>query len=104
MKPDADAYTLCQAVDEFINVELTKVYNGKKTKKVERGIAFPTCISVNNIVGHHSPLKDDSFALQAGDVAKIICGAQIDGFAANTAHTVVVGGKDKAEDKAAKVI
>lgn len=104
VRPDADAYTVCQAVDEFINVELTKVYNGKKTKKVERGIAFPTCISVNNIVGHHSPLKDESFALQAGDVVKIICGAHIDGFAANTAHTVVVGGKDKADDKAAKVI
>lgn len=34
----------------------TKKVNGVA---VDRGIAFPVCISVNDIVCHHSPLKDE---------------------------------------------
>lgn len=89
----ADIYTLCQTVDAFVEEELKKVFNGKKAKKVERGIAFPCCVSVNHTVGHYSPLSDESTQLQEGDVAKIICGAHIDGYAANVAHTVLVGDK-----------
>lgn len=88
----ADIYTVCQAVDAFMDAECLKVYNSKKTKKLERGIAFPTCISVNHVVGHNSPLGDESSQLAEGDVAKIICGCHIDGFAANAAFTHVVGG------------
>jgi methionine aminopeptidase len=33
-----------------------------KGKKIEKGIAFPTCISVNEILGHFSPLKGDATA------------------------------------------
>lgn len=43
----------------------------KKTKVTEKGIAFPTCISVNEICGHFSPLKDESRKLADGDVAKM---------------------------------
>lgn len=43
--------------------EVKKIFNNKKSKKLERGIAFPTCISVNNIMGHFSPMKDESIAL-----------------------------------------
>lgn len=43
--------------------ELKKVFTNKKSKKLERGIAFPTCISVNNIMGHYSPLSDESTQL-----------------------------------------
>ena len=36
------------------------------------GIAFPTCISVNNIVCHYSPLEsDEKVALKLGDVVKM---------------------------------
>ena len=87
----ADIYTICQTVDGIIETECRKVFNSKKTKNLERGIAFPCCISVNHVVGHYSPLADESTLLQEGDVAKIICGAHIDGFAANAAYTVVVG-------------
>lgn len=100
---DADVYAVCQDVDKYIEAELLKVYNGKKTKKIERGIAMPCCISLNNIVGHFSPLADESVKMKAGDVAKIECGAHIDGFAATTAHTVIVGDA-KADAKAANVI
>ena len=87
---DADIYTICQDVDAFMNEELRKVFNNKKSKKLERGIAFPTCISTNNICGHFSPLQEDSYKLQDGDVAKIDLGCHLDGFVAQAAHTIVV--------------
>lgn len=40
-------------------------------KKIERGVAFPTCISVNNIVGHFSPLGSDESVLEENDVVKM---------------------------------
>jgi methionine aminopeptidase len=70
--------------------ELRKVFNNKKSKKLERGIAFPTCISVNHVMGHYSPMQDESVPLADGDVAKIDLGCHLDGFVAQAAHTVVV--------------
>jgi len=57
------------------------------------GIAFPTCVSVNHIICHFSPLPsdEDSEFLKNGDVVKIQLGAQVDGFAAIVATTIVVG-------------
>ena len=70
--------------------ELKKVFNNKKSKKLERGVAFPTCVSVNHVFGHYSPMKDESTTLQDGDLAKIDLGCHIDGFVAQAAHTIVV--------------
>lgn len=46
------------------------VYKNVK-KKIERGVAFPTCISVNNTVCHFSPLASDETVMEAGDVLKM---------------------------------
>ncbi len=59
---------LCALGDDTINALLSKVYKGKK---MEKGIAFPTCISINNCCGHFSPLKEDSVNFKKGDVAKM---------------------------------
>jgi curved DNA binding protein len=75
----------------MIEEEVKKTFASKKSKNLERGIAFPTCISVNHIMGHFSPLVDESQILLDGDMAKIICGSHFDGYAANAATTVVVG-------------
>jgi len=40
-------------------------------------------------VGHFSPFKADTVALQEGDVVKIDLGAHIDGFVATGAHTFI---------------
>lgn len=88
--PGADIYTVCQEGDKFMVEELQKVFSNKKSKKLERGIAFPTCVSVNNIMGHYSPLSDETTQLQEGDVAKIDLGCHLDGFVAQAAHTIVV--------------
>jgi len=69
--PGADIYTICKTVDAQIEDAIKQVFNSKKSKKLERGIAFPTCISVNEVMGYYSPLGDESVALQEGDVAKM---------------------------------
>ena len=69
--PGADIATICGTVDAMIEEEVKKTFASKKSKNLERGIAFPTCISVNHIMGHYSPLIDESTQLQEGDVAKM---------------------------------
>lgn len=69
--PGADIATICQTVDTMIEEEVKKTYASKKSKNLERGIAFPTCISVNSVMGHYSPLVDESTQLAEGDVAKM---------------------------------
>lgn len=86
----ADIHKVCQEGDLFIEEELKKIFNNKKSKKLERGIAFPTCVSVNNVCGHYSPMADESSVLQEGDLAKIDLGCHLDGFIAQAAHTIVV--------------
>lgn len=62
----------------------------KKEKEIKKGIAFPTCLSVNNCICHFSPTKNDpDYLLKENDVVKIDLGAHIDGFIAVAAHTVV---------------
>jgi curved DNA binding protein len=107
---DADIATICEMGDKYMEEETGKLYNKKpkggdeKTaRKMEKGIAFPTCLSVNEIVGHFSPLKGESRQLKAGDVVKIDMGCHIDGFITQAGHTVVVGA-DKVEDKRADVV
>jgi methionine aminopeptidase len=69
--PGADVYDVCMAVDAFIEEEIRKVYNSKKTKKLDRGIAFPTCVSINNVMGHFSPLKEDTHDIKENDMVKM---------------------------------
>lgn len=62
---------------------------------MERGIAFPTCLSINEVCGHFSPLPEDSIKIKDGDLVSIEVGAHLDGFACLAAHTVIVGGATK---------
>ncbi|OUZ99128.1 Peptidase M24 [Macleaya cordata] len=88
-KPGAKIVDLCEKGDTFIREQSGNMYKNVK-KKVERGIAFPTCISVNNTVCHFSPLASDETVLQAGDILKIDMGCHIDGFIAVVGHTHVL--------------
>lgn len=81
---------ICEEGDKQITEETSKIWS--RQKDVKKGIAFPTCLSVNNCICHFSPLRTDPpITLKDGDVVKIDLGAHIDGFIAVTAHTVVVG-------------
>eukprot|EP00668_Euglena_longa_P010676 GGOE01012932.1.p2 GENE.GGOE01012932.1~~GGOE01012932.1.p2 ORF type:complete len:403 (-),score=88.69 GGOE01012932.1:178-1386(-) len=88
---------LCELGDNTLTQMLTKVYHKHDhlPTKTVRGIAFPTCINVNEIVCHYSPLPEGQVPLKAGDVVKIDLGAQIDGFPVVAAHTIVVQEEEK---------
>lgn len=83
----AKVFTLCQLGDTLIDTQCAQTY---KSKKIDKGVAFPTCVSVNEVVCHFSPFSDSDAEIKAGDVVKVDMGAHIDGFIAVTAHTVVV--------------
>ena len=107
-KPSANIYELCQSSDNLIREKLSKIYTKKKFIK---GVAFPTCISLNEVCGNFSPLSENSDdpheykTLSEGDVAKISLGVEINGFAALAGHTIVVGEKkDKIKGNKADVI
>ncbi|GAX74700.1 hypothetical protein CEUSTIGMA_g2148.t1 [Chlamydomonas eustigma] len=86
-KDGAKIVDLCVCGDNVINVEVEKIFKGKK---LEKGSAFPTCVSVNSVVGHFSPVSEDTTAVKSGDIVKIDLGVHIDGFIATQAQTVFV--------------
>merc|ERR1711887_141695 len=89
-KPESSVRELCILGDTKLAEETSKAF--KKDKKVMKGIAFPTCLSVNNVICHYSPLTSEPDTILAdGDIVKIDLGAHIDGFIAVVAHTLVVG-------------
>ncbi|CAA2967361.1 ERBB-3 BINDING PROTEIN 1 [Olea europaea subsp. europaea] len=88
-KPKGKIVDICEKGDAFIREQSGNMYKNAK-KKIERGVAFPTCISVNNTVCHFSPLASDETVLEEGDMLKIDMGCHIDGFIAVVAHTHVL--------------
>jgi curved DNA binding protein len=86
-KPGAKIVDLCDKGDSLLNEGVGKEFKGKD---IEKGIAVPTCISVNNCVGHCSPLNDCAVELKEGDLVKIDIGCHIDGYIAQAAHSLVV--------------
>jgi methionine aminopeptidase len=89
IKPGTRAVELCAQGDALVEEATAKVYNVKKGgKKVDKGSAFPTCVSVNNCCGHYSPLtSEDDVTLADGDVVKIDLGVHVDGYIGVVAHT-----------------
>jgi len=87
-KAGASVREICIAADKRIEEETGKAF--KKDKNIQKGVAFPCCISVNNCICHFSPLNSEpDCTIQDGDMVKIDMGAHIDGFIAVVAHTVV---------------
>lgn len=88
--PGVSVLSLCEKGDAYIMQETGKIF--KKEKEMKKGIAFPTCISINNCVCHYSPLKSDpDVILKDGDLIKMDLGVHVDGFISNVAHSFVVG-------------
>ncbi|XP_044761912.1 proliferation-associated protein 2G4-like [Coccinella septempunctata] len=86
----ASVREICQFGDQLLTEETSKVF--KKEKELKKGIAFPTCISVNNCICHFSPVPTEpDYTLKDEDVTKVDLGAHIDGFIAVVAHTIVIG-------------
>mmetsp|Transcript_26549 Transcript_26549/g.81622 ORF Transcript_26549/g.81622 Transcript_26549/m.81622 type:complete len:271 (+) Transcript_26549:124-936(+) len=85
---------LCKFGDDVIVRKCATIYTKKvKGKIVERGIAFPTCVSINECVCHNSPFESDQDqqVIGVGDVVKFDVGCHIDGYIAVAAHTIFAG-------------
>ncbi|GAA5829407.1 hypothetical protein JCM11251_005037 [Rhodosporidiobolus azoricus] len=84
---------LCQQGDKLVEEGVKPLYN--KVKGTPKGIAFPTTLSVNNVLQNFSPVPSDkegsAQTLKADDVVKIVVGAHIDGFPVVSGETIVVG-------------
>jgi len=60
-----------------------------KDKKMDKGLSFPTCVSVNNCCSNFSPLPSDTSMLSDGDVVKVSVGVHIDGYSACAGSTTI---------------
>lgn len=60
----------CEYGDKLLLEETSKVF--KKEKDLKKGIAFPTCISVNNCICHFSPIASEpDLILKEDDMVKV---------------------------------
>ena len=57
--------------------------------------AFPVNLSVSDEAAHYTPSRNDNRIFKKGDVVKIDLGAHVDGYIADTAITIEIGGNDK---------
>ncbi|WKY07648.1 hypothetical protein Q1695_007255 [Nippostrongylus brasiliensis] len=90
IKEGVEVGTLCTLGDNLILEKTSKVF--VKEKDVSKGIAMPTCISVDHCICHFSPLRSDPpVVLKNGQMVKIDLGVHVDGYIATAANTVVVG-------------
>ena len=65
-------------------------------------IAFPVNLSINDIAAHYTPDVDDSLTFKQGDIVKVDIGVHVDGYIADAATTVSIGGQDQELIKAAE--
>lgn len=58
--PGAKILDLCEFGQTILEASSAKLYTKKVNgKAIDRGVAFPVCISVNDIVCNHSPLATE---------------------------------------------
>jgi curved DNA binding protein len=86
--PGKKVVDLCIAADNHVNERVKNLF--KKIKKMPKGLAFPTSISVNDIVCHYSPLAEDTLVINKGDTVRFDVGVHVDGYIAIGATTVVL--------------
>ena len=88
VKPGVKLIDVAEAVEKFIR---------------EHGAepAFPCCVSLDADAAHDTPPPLDERVFQAGQVVKLDCGAQVDGYIGDTAITVEIESEKYAALRAA---
>ena len=92
VKPGASVLAVCKEVDDFIASTCASSFNKQKQadgRPLDKGPAFPCCISVNSVAAHFSPVEGCEQVIREGDVCGIDLGCHIDGWITVGAHTVV---------------
>jgi methionine aminopeptidase len=88
VSPGIKIVDICTQTDTYIADNLKQVY---VDKVFEKGLAFPTSVSVNHTIGFNSPLTDDDSVISHGDLVNIELGVHIDGFPVIVCETMMVG-------------
>ncbi|KAI7872812.1 peptidase M24, structural domain-containing protein [Spinellus fusiger] len=78
-------HDLCQYGDDLLEAHTVTIY-----KNAERGIALPTCVTINNHVQYFSPLLENDYTLKPNDLVKVELGVHVDGYIATAAHSTIV--------------
>ena len=91
---------LCQVGDKIVTDGAGAVYNKAKTakgEKIEKGLAFPTCVSISPCAAHFCPIPEDTefsdTTLKEGDLVSVQLAAHIDGYIAMAAQSTIVKAK-----------
>eukprot|EP01056_Protomagalhaensia_sp_Gyna25_P002318 Protomagalhaensia_sp_Gyna_25__2317@NODE_2275_length_1179_cov_218_585088_g1884_i0_p1_GENE_NODE_2275_length_1179_cov_218_585088_g1884_i0NODE_2275_length_1179_cov_218_585088_g1884_i0_p1_ORF_typecomplete_len383_score62_72Peptidase_M24/PF00557_24/8_4e35P_C10/PF14974_6/3_3e02P_C10/PF14974_6/0_27_NODE_2275_length_1179_cov_218_585088_g1884_i0291135 len=102
--PKASIREICEEGDARIK-QLCQA-GSKGPEKIKRGIAFPTCVSINEIIGHYSPMDDtrDPKELKEGDLVKVDLGVYVDGYPVIIGQSIVCGAPEEVTGRKADVI
>lgn len=92
--PGADTKTLCDLGDAEMNSRMKNLYSKAKDdngRRIQKGICYPTNISVGEVLCNHSPFRaDEATRLRPLHTVKIHCGCHLDGYPVVAARTIVV--------------
>ena len=81
IKPGMKMVDICKSIETTLDYICEK-------EGIERGQAFPTGCSINNVAAHYTPNYGDETVLKKGDVCKIDFGTHFKGYLIDSAFTV----------------
>jgi len=83
--------------DGLAIMDLVEFVESEITKK-GAGIAFPCNVSVNEITAHYTSPPNDENIIKGGDLVKLDLGAEINGYIADSAITIMAKGDNDLND------
>lgn len=85
IKPGISIHNIASMIEEEIHKEIQYDINNP----LEKGIAFPIGLSINNCIAHYTPNYEDSeYIFQNSDIIKIDYGVHIKGIIIDSAFTM----------------
>ncbi|MDR3222209.1 MAG: type II methionyl aminopeptidase [Methanobrevibacter sp.] len=88
--------------DGLAIIELVEFVESKIIKE-GGGIAFPCNVSVNEITAHYTSPPNDKNIINGGDLVKLDLGAEVNGYIADSAITIIAkGDSDLSDDETNK--
>lgn len=90
LKPDIKLIDIAKFVDMKI-IEITDIIS--PSNSINKGIGFPTLLSLNECAAHYHPTSYDKTKFQNDDILKIDFGTEINGWIIDSAFTVCFDSK-----------
>ncbi|MFT4244275.1 MAG: M24 family metallopeptidase [Candidatus Woesearchaeota archaeon] len=87
-------------------VKASKIINSIEKEMFSNGYlpSFPAMLAINEIAAHWTHFEEDDFVLKRGDVVCVDFGASKDGYIADMAYTIVVGGSSGDNNRDEKIL